>query len=179
MILLSLWILVMPWRWLGALAVASGIHELAHILALRLMGVRICGIRFLTRGIYLKVGQMTPVQECVCAAAGPVGSFALLGLIRVFPEAAILGIGQGLFNLIPIYPFDGGRVLRVLMSERILMPKRLLPGGVVAGVLILIIATSLIFLFPSCYLFVLVGFCALLARSFRKTPCIDGILEVQ
>ena len=118
MVLLSLWILVIPWRWLGAMAVAAGIHELAHILALRLLGVRIYGIRFFARGIYLETGQMTLVEECVCAAAGPVGSFALLLLIRVFPEAAILGLGQGMFNLIPIYPFDGGRVLRALLSAR-------------------------------------------------------------
>ena len=55
MVLLSLWILVIPWRWLGAMAVAAGIHELAHILALRILGVRIYGIRFLARGIYLEL----------------------------------------------------------------------------------------------------------------------------
>ena len=61
---------------------------------------------------------MEPVQEALSALAGPAGSFLMLLLCRVFPEAALWGTVQGLFNLLPVYPLDGGRVLRCAVGEK-------------------------------------------------------------
>ena len=67
----------------------------------------------------METSPMTPGREALCALAGPLGSFLLLLLARHFPEAAVCGIVQGGYNLIPIYPLDGGRILRCLLPEKI------------------------------------------------------------
>ena len=63
-------------------------------------------------GASIETGYMTPAAELLCAAAGPIGSISMLLTIRKFPILGLLGLAQGIFNLLPIYPLDGGRILR-------------------------------------------------------------------
>lgn len=57
--------------------------------------------------------------EILSALAGPAGSFLLLSLYRVAPHIAICGLIQGMYNLLPVYPLDGGRALRRAMEGRL------------------------------------------------------------
>lgn len=55
-------------------------------------------------------------QELVCAAAGPASSFLLsLTMCRNCPELAVLSAMLGAVNLLPIFPLDGGRILRSIL----------------------------------------------------------------
>ena len=56
-------------------------------------------------------------QEFLSAMAGPAAGFLLVLLFPWFPRIAFSALVQSLFNLLPIYPFDGGRVIRSIMRN--------------------------------------------------------------
>lgn len=120
----------------GALAyfLSVVLHELAHSLAARMYGLEMRGITlFIFGGVAEMPGEPpTPQSEFVIAAAGPAASFAigigiggagLLGRAMGWPEAAnavllylgFLNIALAVFNLIPAFPLDGGRILRSIL----------------------------------------------------------------
>lgn len=105
-------ILLLPLNWMIGWVLASLIHEAGHLAALLCCHVPILEMELGLFGAKISTGPMTASQELLCAAAGPFCSFLLLFLAQRVPAAAIIGLMQGLFNLLPIYPLDGGRMVR-------------------------------------------------------------------
>ena len=105
------------------------IHELGHlIMAVRLhMGVSYLGILPFGIAIRLKEEQSRPLKERILvAAAGPLASFLGAGTVFLCRQWLseehffLLFYGNfalGLFNLLPISTFDGGRILFYLLSD--------------------------------------------------------------
>ena len=107
-------------------------HELAHSLVSRINGIP---VRSITLFIFGGVAQITreaarPGAELRMAAAGPACSLVIGGLFYLLwlftrgviePIAAlaewlfIINIAVAVFNLIPGFPLDGGRVFRSLL----------------------------------------------------------------
>lgn len=114
-ILAAAGLLLVPFRFLMAALVAALWHELCHLCVLKLFSVPILGIRVGLFGAVIRSGYLMPIQELVSSAAGPAGSLLLLLTADIFPLLAFCGLVQGIFNLIPIYPMDGGRILRTLL----------------------------------------------------------------
>ena len=108
----ALLLLTLPLPWLLSAILAASIHEFCHILALLLTKTKIYGLRIGPFGAKIETEPMSRTAELLCAAAGPAGSLCLLVLIRIFPRLALCGAVQGLFNLLPLHPMDGGRILR-------------------------------------------------------------------
>ena len=116
------------------------LHELGHSAIAKKYGIRFERIvLFAFGGVALSDNEIAdPKKEINMAFAGPCISFIIsslsfslwLILIRshIFPlESSPLGgvllygglinLGIGLFNLLPVFPSDGGRILRALLSK--------------------------------------------------------------
>jgi Zn-dependent protease len=105
------------------------LHELGHALLARHLGVPVAGIglHFFGGAAELKGLARRPGDEIAIAAAGPAVSFALAGLggalaaltgagaLRWF---AVVNLGLAVFNLLPAFPSDGGRILRAWLARK-------------------------------------------------------------
>ena len=111
-VLLALAVLVLPIRWLLAAMTAAVCHELFHIAAVYLCGGSISGLIIGGNGAVMDAQPMSKGRELICSLAGPVGGLLLLLFVRWIPRIAICAAFHSLYNLLPIYPLDGGRALR-------------------------------------------------------------------
>ena len=113
-ILWAFLILTLPMKFLGSALLAAIFHEACHALAVRCLGGRILNMTIAAGGMVMEVSEQDAKGECLCALAGPAGSFLLA--ILPFPTLALCGLVQGLFNLLPIMPLDGGRILGCILE---------------------------------------------------------------
>ena len=105
-------------------------HELSHALVARRFGVKVRDITLFIFGgaASLEGDTRRPRDEALIAAAGPLTSLAIgaglwgIGVFMGQPQVAALvgwlafiNISLGVFNLIPGFPMDGGRILRALL----------------------------------------------------------------
>ncbi|MCC6551974.1 MAG: site-2 protease family protein [Polyangiaceae bacterium] len=115
------------------LFVAILAHELAHSLVALKNGIRVRSITLMMLGGVSQIEEEDPEHEAWMAFAGPLTSLgiaaAFYALQRLIPgrsevDVALLAFAitnafLGVFNLLPAFPMDGGRVLRGVLSRRI------------------------------------------------------------
>ncbi len=109
---LALMLLLLPLPWVLAAAVAAVVHESFHAAALCLLGGRIYALHFGAGGIQMETDTLTHGKELLAAMAGPLGSAVLILLAPWLPRLAICGAVHCFYNLLPLFPMDGGRILR-------------------------------------------------------------------
>lgn len=179
LLMLALMILVLPMQWVLAAVLAAMFHELCHYGAARLCGGNVARLRVGTFGAQMEVWELTNLGELVCALAGPLGSLSLLLLAHWLPRTAVCAGFQGLYNLLPVYPFDGGRALRC--SAALLLPDKV-GGKLCEGLECLCFVGLALLGFYGTFLRGLGLLPLILATSIilrAKIPCKPGIFSVQ
>jgi Zn-dependent protease len=116
------------------------LHELGHALMARRYGIRTRDITLYPIGGVARLERLTPNpnEELLIAVAGPAVNVAILLLLMpllflgawlpALPTAGVLGLSfvrslfianlaLVLFNMLPAFPMDGGRVLRAFLTR--------------------------------------------------------------
>ena len=106
-----------------ATVLCVAVHESGHLLAARVMRIPLRLLELDLPGAKILPAGLLPsyTSEWVLAASGPVASVLLFGLCAplgtpFFTKVAAISLCLGLFNLLPICDFDGGRILHALTA---------------------------------------------------------------
>jgi Zn-dependent protease/CBS domain-containing protein len=168
------------WGLLLAVALFAAVvaHELAHSLVALRRGARVRSITLMMLGgVSIIEGELPPLEEAWMAFAGPLASFGIAlvswALYRLLPlpgeiSAALFAFAStnavlGVFNLLPAFPMDGGRVVRGLLAGRLgrdratLVAARLGKGMAVLFALFALLTFNLILLFIAWFVYMGAG----------------------
>ncbi len=117
-------------------------HEFGHIFTARAFGIATPDVTLLPIGGVARLERIPeePSEELLIAVAGPMVNVAIAFALMIFAGAslnvsnlwtvessaasladrlAVVNIFLALFNMIPAFPMDGGRVLRAVLSVRL------------------------------------------------------------
>ena len=111
-------------RLCGLFLLALALHEAAHLTALALFRRPVLGLTLGAGGAKIETEALTLRQEALSAAAGPLVNLLSGALtLRCVPAFSAVSLGLAAVNLLPLYPLDGGRILRAALLSR-LPPER-------------------------------------------------------
>lgn len=101
-------------------------HEMSHLTAICFEDIKISYVKIEPFGITIRLKERifkNPQKEIVMAFAGPLINFifAFGGYKINYTELQYFiyaNLSMGIFNLLPAYPLDGGRILKAYLSKK-------------------------------------------------------------
>lgn len=124
--------------WVAAVFISILLHEFGHVLAARMCHFGVDEVVLYQLGGYAALrpphGERLAINDILISLAGPCAGFLLYvgfrSLIWIYPEVVFefgnigkmllvyllyINLYWGLFNLLPIYPLDGGQATRTFL----------------------------------------------------------------
>jgi Zn-dependent protease len=118
--------LLFPWQVAAGIVALLFVHEMGHVIEIRRQGLVATApifIPFMGAAVFMRTHAQSPVRQAEIGIAGPIaGTIGALGAlvlyrytgVSIFLVWAYFGFLINLFNLVPVTPLDGGRVLSLL-----------------------------------------------------------------
>jgi len=178
------------------------LHEFGHAFAAMYFGVKTRDIILTPIGGLARLESMPkrPVEEFVITLAGPMVNLLIVGLIAIYlgtigPGFALdrqistgdlplflfyINLFLFIFNLIPAFPMDGGRILRAMLATFVSFERATLIAGSVGQVLA--VALAVYGLFGSHYMLCLIGAFVFVTASAeigmsRRNENLDAVVD--
>ena len=104
---------------------AAAVHELGHLLAMKLMYVPVYGLSLTLSGPVIRCGAaQSDKAKAITALCGPLAGIVLFLFARpIWPLCSEMSLVLSVMNLLPVLPLDGGRALRAWThNDRLLRP---------------------------------------------------------
>ncbi len=181
-VMISLYLLILPLNWVVGWCVAVLAHELSHYTALKLCGIHVNMVILTFTGAEIRSEPLNPMQDLICTLAGPVGGLVPVLLGQHMPYAAICSLLLSCYNLLPVYPLDGGRGLSCLLQILCGMDagKRIAKiVEIVSIILLVLIAINLTIYFNSVIFLAVISVSIGIRCCLLKYPCKENGQIVQ
>ncbi|OEK00999.1 hypothetical protein BFP97_05505 [Roseivirga sp. 4D4] len=175
------------------------LHEFGHALTGRRYGFKTKDIILLPIGGLARFEKLpeNPIQEFVVAIAGPMVNFAIAFVLYFITQPSahmilnldlssinqenfvtliwIVNLSLGLFNLIPAFPMDGGRIFRAILS--MFQPREKATKNAARLGLLLALGFIVLGLYYNPFLIFIGGFIILSASSESSIVSAQALLE--
>ena len=98
---------------------AMAVHELAHIVMMLACGGQVRRLTLRFADLQIAASGLGYRQELLSALAGPlVNLICGAAFCMQRPSFAAYSLMLGIYNLLPVWPLDGGRVIRQKITHR-------------------------------------------------------------
>ena len=99
---------------------AMGVHELAHVVMMLACGGRVRRLTLRFADLRIDAAGLGYRQELLAALAGPLVNLVCGALFCMrSPAFAAYSLMLGIYNLLPVWPLDGGRAVRCAMAQHL------------------------------------------------------------
>lgn len=90
--------------------IAMTLHELGHLVAAPLAGIKVRTVGFGWKGLYTLREPGPPLKNIIVSLAGPLTNMLLLPFWHLSPKLGLANLCFAFFNILPIEGSDGERI---------------------------------------------------------------------
>lgn len=143
----------------GIIMIFAIIHELCHLLAGLLLKMKVKRITLMPVGLSIEFAltqedynvkvlksNRLEIKRIIIAMAGPLANIAIMFMVSLINISSDLGktilysnFLIAIFNLLPIYPLDGGRILKAILSLLVTKKKATIYMNKISNIILFLI----------------------------------------